>query len=246
MKELMIQVERAVRPVRVSERRKDRMREELLSHLTCIYEEEVGRRGDAQATLRAVLERFGDPAQLTHALQESVTLPQRLEAGVEGLFAWRAPESAARYTLRLGLLFLAVSAICAAVVSVVTFAVQGIGVDPGARLRIVTAFLLGASLDVFLLGLLYFKIRDELWGPPWAARSRLRAAAHSFLFGLVACGSFLILPLLGTGALAATLAVLPQACVFGLVAPLVAVLVAFLDGRAEIRHTEWACLDIAE
>ncbi|HEV3449289.1 MAG TPA: hypothetical protein VG099_31930 [Gemmataceae bacterium] len=28
--------------------------------------------------------------------------------------------------------------------------------------------------------------------------------------------------------------------------PLVAVLVALLDGRAEIRHTEWACPDIAE
>jgi hypothetical protein len=55
-----------------------------------------------------------------------------------------------------------------------------------------------------------------------------------------------ILPLQGTGRVEPAMAVLPQACVFGLVAPLVAVLVALLDGRAEIRHTEWACMDIAE
>jgi len=246
MKELMIQVERAVRPVQVSDRRKDRMREELLAHLTCIYEEELRCRGDARAALQAALERFGEPAQLTRALQESVTLPQRVDAGVERWFAWRAPESAARYTFRLGLLFFAASVVCAAVVSAVTFAVQGFGVDSGAGLRVGMAFLLGTSVDVFLLGLLYFKIRDALWGPPWAARSLRRAAAYTSLFGLVACGSFLILPLLGAGTLDATLAVLPQACVFGLAAPLVAVLVALLDGRAEIRHTEWACLDIAE
>jgi hypothetical protein len=246
MKELMIQVERAVRPVQVSGRRKDRMREELLAHLTSIYEEELRRRGDSGAALQAALERFGDPAQLTRALQESVTLPQRVDAGVERWFAWRAPESAARYTFRLGLLFFAASLVVGPTVSAVSFAVDGIGVDPGARLQLGMVFLLGASVDVFLLGLLYFKIRDALWGPPWAARSRWRAAAHAFLFGLVACGSFLIMPLLGAGTVDATIAVLPQACVFGLLAPLVAVLVALLDGRAEIRHTEWACLDIAE
>jgi len=171
----MIQVERAVQPGGVNERRKDRMREELLAHVTYIYEEELVRRGDARAALQAALERFGDPAQLTRALQESVSLGRRLEARVEGWFAWRAPESAARYTFRLGLLLFAVSVVCEAAVSAVTFAVHGIGVDPGARLRMGSAFLLGTSVDVFLLGLLYFKIRDALWGPSWAARSPLRA-----------------------------------------------------------------------
>jgi hypothetical protein len=242
----MIQVERAVRPVQVSGRRKDRMREELLAHLTSIYEEELRRRGDSGAALPAALERFGDPAQLTRALQESVPLPQRVDARLERWFAWQAPESAARYTFRLGLFVFAFSFPCAALVSAVTFAVHGLGVDPGVRLRLGMVFLLGASVDVFLLTLLYFKIRDALWGPPWAVRSRWRAAAYVLLFGLVACGSFLVLPLLGTGTLDAALTVLPQACVFALVAPLVAVLLALLDGRAEIRHTEWACLDIAE
>src|SRR5207253_3421217 len=104
MKELMIQVERAVRPVRVGNRRKDRMREELLAHITCIYEEELARRGDPRAALQAAVERFGDSAQLTLALQETVTWPQRMDVGIERWFAWRAPEPAARYTFRLALL----------------------------------------------------------------------------------------------------------------------------------------------
>jgi len=34
------------------------MREELLAHITCIYEEELARRG-TRAALRAAVERFG-------------------------------------------------------------------------------------------------------------------------------------------------------------------------------------------
>ena len=41
MKRLKICVERAVRPVRALDGRKDAMREELLAHLTAIYGEEV-------------------------------------------------------------------------------------------------------------------------------------------------------------------------------------------------------------
>jgi hypothetical protein len=37
---LKVVVERAVRPVRAGARRKDRMREELLAHLVCIYDQE--------------------------------------------------------------------------------------------------------------------------------------------------------------------------------------------------------------
>ena len=41
MKALRVQVERVVRPVRASSRRKDRMREELLAHLLRLYDEEL-------------------------------------------------------------------------------------------------------------------------------------------------------------------------------------------------------------
>ena len=72
LKELKIVVERAVRPVRATMTRKRRIREELLAHLTAIFEEEAARLGDEQAALERAAERFGDPAELTPELQQSV------------------------------------------------------------------------------------------------------------------------------------------------------------------------------
>ena len=45
LNELRVVVERAVRPVRAGDRRKLRMREELLDHVVAIYGEELGRLG---------------------------------------------------------------------------------------------------------------------------------------------------------------------------------------------------------
>src|SRR4051812_28661698 len=77
MKALMIHVERAVRPVRAGGKRKLAMRRELLAHLTAIYDEENARLGDETAALQAALARFGEPAQLTKELQETVPYVER-------------------------------------------------------------------------------------------------------------------------------------------------------------------------
>jgi hypothetical protein len=73
MRELMVQVERAVRPVRASARRKDRMREELLAHLSSIYEEELKRCREEGLARKAAFERLGNLRELTCALQEAVS-----------------------------------------------------------------------------------------------------------------------------------------------------------------------------
>ena len=72
MKALKIHVERAVRPLCASPLRKDRMREELLAHLSGIYEQECERLGACPEALARAQERFGDPAGLSKALQEAV------------------------------------------------------------------------------------------------------------------------------------------------------------------------------
>ena len=72
LKELKIVVERAVRPVRATMARKRKMREELLAHLVAIFEEEAESLGDDQAALDQAKRRFGDPAELTPQLQETV------------------------------------------------------------------------------------------------------------------------------------------------------------------------------
>ncbi len=78
MRDLKVQVERIVRPIRASGRRKDRMREELLAHLTATYQEEFKRDGDEPAALARALERFGNPDDLRRELQASVPIPKQI------------------------------------------------------------------------------------------------------------------------------------------------------------------------
>lgn len=78
MMPLKIQVERVVRPIRASGRRKDRMREELLAHLTATYHEELARDSDEAAALARALRRFGNPDHLRRELQASVPFLERI------------------------------------------------------------------------------------------------------------------------------------------------------------------------
>ncbi len=53
------------------------MREEMLSHLTCIFDEELVRLGDPQAALNETLRRFGAPEELGKELDSSVPFSER-------------------------------------------------------------------------------------------------------------------------------------------------------------------------
>jgi hypothetical protein len=66
-------VEGVVRTVRVRAARKGEMRDELLAHVCAVFEEEAATVGDERAALQRTAERFGDPADLTCRLQESIT-----------------------------------------------------------------------------------------------------------------------------------------------------------------------------
>jgi hypothetical protein len=70
--QLKILVERAVRPVRASMDTKRKMREELLAHVSGVFEEEAAKLGDELIALDRTSQRFGNPAELTGPLQESV------------------------------------------------------------------------------------------------------------------------------------------------------------------------------
>jgi hypothetical protein len=119
MKEFMIAVERAVRPVQATEHRKLRMRQELLAHLTALFEEERARLGNDEAARAEALRRFGNPADLTRELQGSVPLVERtLQTPVPGvnrlrflapLFRRRPAEPVFCHALRLATLWAAFS-----------------------------------------------------------------------------------------------------------------------------------------
>jgi hypothetical protein len=78
MKDLLIHVEKIVRPVRAIAPRKLRMRRELLAHLQAALEEERGRDGDEVSALARAKVRLGEPSELTRGLQASVPWIERM------------------------------------------------------------------------------------------------------------------------------------------------------------------------
>jgi hypothetical protein len=64
----------AVAPVLASRSRKAKMREEMLAHVTSVFDDEFARSNDEPAALAKTVERFGDPAELTRQLQASITM----------------------------------------------------------------------------------------------------------------------------------------------------------------------------
>ena len=79
MNELMIHVEKIVRPIR-GDSSKLRMRRELLAHLHASFEQERSRGSDEPTAIAEAKRRLGDPALLMQELQNSVPTWERLAA----------------------------------------------------------------------------------------------------------------------------------------------------------------------
>src|SRR5262245_32662924 len=94
--QLKVIVERAVRPVRASTGRKRKMREELLAHVSGVFEEESVNL-DERAALERTAQRFGSPAEVTGQLQESVPASD----GVRRFWEGGPGESALRAGFRI-------------------------------------------------------------------------------------------------------------------------------------------------
>ncbi len=78
MKALRISVERIVRPLHASELRKDRIREELLSHITAAFDEErAAGFAEPEAAARAA-QRLREPPTVTRRLQASIPKSERI------------------------------------------------------------------------------------------------------------------------------------------------------------------------
>ena len=88
---MMIHVERIVRPVRATARRKLQMRRELLAHLQATLEEEQTAGADPQAAWKSAASRLGVPAELTRDLQKSVPLAERLIIWTPVESRWKKP-----------------------------------------------------------------------------------------------------------------------------------------------------------
>ncbi len=190
-------VERAVRPVHTTTGHKRRMREELLAHLAAIYDEEFARLKDPAAALQEAQKRFGEPAELARELDATVPLNERIGCHFERWLGWRAPESAAHYLLRQATLSFCLLATACAVLAVGTVLLAGWnGPMWQTAVRAPMAFLILTPVGQFVLGLLYYKMRNALYGPVWAKKSPPRVAlfaALSAIVALAAGAAFLVL-----------------------------------------------------
>src|SRR5262249_37101154 len=162
--QLKIIVERAVRPVRASTFRKRKMREELLAHVSDVFEEE-SKLGDGRAALARTQERFGQPAELTGQLQASVPRSDWFGQFVEYFEDFRAGESPLRRATRHALMMFLIFGTLVLPIFLVQHRFSELSIIPA------------AAILVFGFTLMTNWMRDALYGP--AGRSWLRVVLVS-------------------------------------------------------------------
>ena len=237
-------VERAVRPVRAGTPRKRKMREELLAHLTATYDEELARLHNPDAALEEAARRFGDPAELSRELEAALPYHEGISHFVERWFAWRAPETAARFSLRLARQSFYVLAVVPGLVCASEFFRFGWIEEERLLWRVFAAVLLVAPVAQFVVSVLYFKMRDAMWGVFGSRKSLFHAFMFDMLIALAVTGS--IVGLIGVAVWDRTKAMqsLEICGIAGLAAAMIWLILARFSGPAEIRDTVWALLDI--
>lgn len=212
--QLKIIVERAVRPVHATLSRKRRMREELLGHVSAVYEEEAARLGDERSAVVATEQRFGNAAELTVQLQASVPWHDRAAWYWESFL--KKPGTSPLY--RASRLALMTGAGCTVLIGLAFL----LGEQPSLFvLSFLFAIFMVLSASWFLFLPLIDWLQRRLFDPPgwaWRKAAALSAATGVFLlpcwgFGLFISSVFNLrvnvvdsLPMLGLAAVVMPLA----------------------------------------
>jgi hypothetical protein len=111
--------------------------------------------------------------------------------------------------------------------------------------RPIFAMLVILPLDVFLLGLLYYTLRDSLCGTLWARRSRGRALTAGFLIAAVFLASGSVFVGIAYGDFARAVGfIYGGGSAAALTFALACVFYAVRVGPSEIRDTVWGCLKL--
>jgi Clp amino terminal domain, pathogenicity island component len=237
-------VERVVRPVRASAVRKRKMREELLAHFSGIYEREQARLNDPAQALKAAANRFGDPTALANELNSALPFAEKATYFINRNSGRRPQESVVRYMLRFAIgmtAFVAIFLFCCLIP--VAF------LKDGGRAILFLARPLAGSLpfmfiDIWILGMLYFKLRDAMCGAPWARKSRPLTIVWGALIAVVAFGTAIgfnaMAKLDGSAAASEVYISVAVSATAAIVFPIV----ACVSGPEEIGDEAWASLDL--
>lgn len=237
-------VERVIRPVRASTPRKRKMREELLAHLSAIYDQELAKLGNRAAALEAASRRLGDPAELARELEDALPYHERLSNFIEQLFAWRAPESLARYAVRQGLLTFYILAIVFVPLAAAIILRYGWIPNSKAVVRVLTSILVLSPPAQFALCWSSLKMRNTLWGAFGSRRSSVSVCLYGALIAVIVMVSFFGFAWAIEWNFANVLES-PTFCILaGIAAAFISYLIARFTGQATIRDTYCALLTI--
>lgn len=242
---LMKVVERVVRPVLANIVHKRRMRDEMLAHLTAIYDEELTRSGDPTKAVNTAAERFGNPAELTAELQSTVPKLEQWEMRLDRIFGWRPPESAMRWMLRLSTQLLLVMTTACLIATMFVFCEFGWSENVFLVIRPIVALTIALPLSFFASGICYYRIRNSLVGVFGIRKS----TGHALLW---AASLAIATNAVGIGFLWMAYGGLPNhasdfvwiLAMFGVMWAAFAFLHARANGPQEIRDTAWALLDL--
>jgi ATP-dependent Clp protease ATP-binding subunit ClpC len=235
---LKILVERAVRPVRASIARKRKMREELLAHVSAVFEEEI-KSGDDTAALARTEQRFGVPSELTRQLQSTVPAADRVNYCIETFAGVPTRESA----LRRGARYAGTIGVACAIFLAFWIPLVGRSEDwlslPRLPSLLAPAFM---AFLTFCATLLEASMRRALFDP--RGRNWPRAVATGIATWLLVPTSVLAWYLAMGGDIAAIFREVQVLFVSSLLAP-VALLIVVYACITEIRYLEeWASLRI--
>jgi hypothetical protein len=153
---LKVIVERAVRPVRATFERKQRMREELLAHVTEVFDDEFAKIGDEPAAVMATKQRFGDAASIAGELQRAVGRWDQAASALERIVLARHGDGVVRRALRWATYVLTMLGLtCLFVILPIEFLLIGVASHQIGLLLVALAGLtFGSALAVFQFVLL--------------------------------------------------------------------------------------------
>ncbi len=243
LNEMKVVVERAVRPVRVGDARKMRIREELLDHFTAIYEEELERSSDEQAALRQAKERFGNPRELSDEMRQSVS---RLEfiRYLGDLYRYRPGVSLLRFALgHLLMSFVAMIGMFLVMLPVIW--IRGRIGEIGIVLHVATVTWLFSAGFSFSFVLIAEQMGQVLYGQgsPQPVRAIVRCSLASLLvFPLLTAFTYAGLML----SLSYGLKGLLLGCAVAPAAPLLFYMLARQMKEQISRESEWSRIEIEE
>ena len=238
-RELMVLVERVVRPLRVPLVRRKRLRAEFLEHLQSRYAEELAIDGDPTGALARTRESFGDPDALVAELRQTVRWWEPWLCSSAESLAQRRQESTFRYVARVMVRYVLMMAVLLAL-PLIARHFWGSGVSAIA-LRASFGGLIFLSVWMSLFLFLSLKMGVELEQP---TRRRRWVAFYAMLLVVTMPASVWLLMSITVGSLSNISLPIATTAAGGLLSVVCGALIGVLHHRETRYRHEWAELEL--